>query len=99
VALMTNRGSSGKSWSVRSPKRISLYRLMMRSLTVPFPKMPPSTALASIVVLAIFRSGPTTCCRNAVARSVAASLGQASASTPAVIEPPETLEMRASFWR
>src|SRR5437660_1549928 len=73
---------------------------MTLSLIDPRPKIPPKIDGSSIVLEAIFRTGPTTNCSNASAENFwPASEVQFIASTPAVIEPPDTLEMRSSFSR
>src|SRR5437899_4220979 len=62
--------------------------------------MPRRTSPTSIVLPASVRMATTTSFRNIVATSLTkASECQRYPRTPAVIEPPETLEMRNSFGR
>jgi hypothetical protein len=97
VALMTKRGSSGRSWSVRSPKRCFLYEAATFSPTEPGVTIPRKIPEKSIVSPARRLSGPTTRSTNWGAGPAAKSRsGHATASCPAAIEPPETLETRSS---
>jgi hypothetical protein len=100
VAQNTNRGTSGRSCNVASPNRTFLYCFVTRSeADTPGRRAPTTTDDTSIDVPAIFRSGSTTSDRKLVAMPAASKprLRQASASTPAVMDPPETLEILVSF--
>ena len=101
VELMTNRGLSGRSWSVSSPKTCLRYAPATRSAIVPGSRMPRMTAPRSIVFDASLRTGWTNCSSKLVARPSASNtrLCQFIPRVPAVIEPPETLETRSSFGR
>ena len=102
VALMTNRGPSGRSCSVASPKRCLRYAPATLSEIVPGSRMPPKTEPLSIV------------CRRELAQRLDELLVEVGRdavrvelqlrpvqrrASPAVIDPPDTLETRSSFGR
>ena len=96
VALITKRGSSGMSCSVAPLNRCSSYAAALRSLTLPGNRTPVMMESASMVSPARPRSGVTTSgTKSALSRAGSKlSLPHFNASTPAVMEPPETLEIR-----
>src|SRR5229473_7435486 len=102
VALMTNRGpslSAGRSCKVALRKRCFRYAAAISSATFfQGRSLPFSIAQTSIVVLAIALIGSTTIGPRWVATFAASKVKnfQFSASVPAVIEPPETLDTLAS---
>ena len=102
VALKTKRGLSGRSCSVARSNRCFRYAAAIFSpIVTPGVIRPSAIAGKSIVFPASLRSGSTTSAWKpwATPRSSKASFGQASPSTPAVIEPPETLDTRSSLGR
>ena len=102
VALKTKRGLSGRSCSVALSKRCFRYALATFSpIVTPGVIRPSAIAGKSIVLPAILRSGSTSSASNSRATppSSKPSFGHASPSTPAVIEPPETLDTRSSCGR
>jgi hypothetical protein len=108
AALITKRGSSGRSCSVAPWNSMASYAPDTRSLMRPGSRLPTTTAFTSTVLLAIARSGRTIFHTKSLLRLSGSKLSSPhfKPSRPAVIEPPDTLEIllippsrRASYSR
>src|SRR2546430_831629 len=101
VALMTNRGVSGRACRVARPKMCRRYAAAIRALAPPGSNIPSTIAGRSMVRLASARTGATTSASNAAPTPAASKRNKCHLrpSSPATIDAAETLEIRASRGR